>query len=133
MNWSIIEKEIEIKTARSGGAGGQHVNKVESKVELSWILHESAGLDREEKRRLKHHLGRRLDTKGRLRVVDQSDRSQHKNRQRALGRLKQLITENLRPIPKKRKATSFVANSKKRRAWKEKQSEKKAARRKPDW
>lgn len=133
MNWELIEKEVEMKTARASGAGGQHVNKVESKVELTWSPKQSAGLNNQEKERIYYHLANRLDAQGKLRLTDQSDRSQHRNRQRALERLKQLIVQNLRPIPKKRTAKPFVANNRKRREWKAKHSEKKASRRKIDW
>ncbi|PHI21245.1 aminoacyl-tRNA hydrolase [Lewinellaceae bacterium SD302] len=133
MHFPTIQNELELRTARSGGAGGQHVNKVESKVELVWSPSESAGLSREEKRRLTHHLRKKIDGNGNLSVVEQGSRSQHKNRKVALSRMEKLIRKNLRPIPKKRRAGAFVANRKKRRKGKEIQSEKKKFRGKIDY
>jgi len=133
MNWQIIEREIEWRTARAGGPGGQHVNKVESKVELIWSPQFSTGISEVERQRLLHHLGGRLDSKGKLHLTNQSDRSQHTNRRRVLHDFQRLVENSLRPIPKKRKAGAFKADVLKRRKDKERRSEKKALRKKVDW
>lgn len=130
MNWEAIGKELEMRTSRASGAGGQHVNKTESRVELLFDVANSATLSAQEKKNIRHHLDRRLDAQGRLSVVDQSDRSQHVNRKRAENRLRQLLEKGVRPIPKKHKGKAFVANRKKRLDHKKRRSEVKAGRRK---
>ncbi len=134
MNWELIEKEVAVDTARSSGAGGQHVNKVETKVILSWQPLKSHGLDENEKKRIAYHLKHRLTKQGVLLVVNQSGRSQQQNRQRAMAALRELIAANLRPIPPPRKARPFVANQQHKEQLKRQLSEKKAQRRwKGNW
>ncbi|MEL6276858.1 MAG: peptide chain release factor-like protein [Bacteroidota bacterium] len=133
MNWQIIEREIEWRTAKAGGPGGQHVNKVESKVALTWSPQTSTGISEIERARLLYHLSGRLNSKGQLQLTNQSDRSQHTNRKRVMQQFQRLVESNLRPIPKKRKAGAFKADVAKRRKAKERRSEKKAWRKKVDW
>ncbi|WP_371930976.1 alternative ribosome rescue aminoacyl-tRNA hydrolase ArfB [Lewinella sp. JB7] len=133
MNWEVIERELELRTSRSSGAGGQHVNKTESRVEIVLDVDASQGLSRREKDNVRFHLGNRLDGRGRLSVTDQSDRSQHTNRRRALDGLRQLLERGIRNPPKKRKAGAFQANHRKRLEKKKRRGEKKAGRGKVDW
>ncbi len=128
MNWDQILQETEKRTSRASGAGGQHVNKTESRVEIVFNVTNSAALSARQKRHLRHHLGRRIDSQGRISVVDQSDRSQHVNNKRALARLRKLLEKGIRPIPKKHKGKAFVANKKKRLDRKKRRSEIKAGR-----
>jgi ribosome-associated protein len=128
MHWPTIREELELRTSRSSGAGGQHVNKTESRVALVFEVAASAGLNDHEKRNLAHHLAHRLDTSGRLSVVDQSGRSQHTNRKRALARLQEMLERGKRPIPQARAKKPFVANKRKRLEWKKRRGEVKAER-----
>ncbi|MEM9931676.1 MAG: peptide chain release factor-like protein, partial [Bacteroidota bacterium] len=107
MDWPLIRTELDLRTSRASGAGGQHVNKTETRVEVVFDVLGSQAFSEREKRNLKHHLGKRLDAQGRLAVVDQSGRSQHTNRKRALARLKQLLERGRRPIPKKHVGKPF--------------------------
>lgn len=132
MNWSKIREEVQLRTSRSSGAGGQHVNKTESRVELVLNLNDSEAFSERERRNLRHHLGRRIDSQGNVSVVDQSGRSQHTNRKRAFERLRELLERGKRPIPKPRAKKPFVANKRKRLERKKRRSQVKAARR-GDW
>jgi|AntRauTorckE5430_2_1112549.scaffolds.fasta_scaffold00803_10 ribosome-associated protein len=128
MNWPKIREELELRTSRSSGAGGQHVNKTESRVELVLDVGASGGFTERESKNLKHHLAKQLDTNGRISVVDQPGRSQHTNRKRALLRLKEMLERGTRPIPKPHKGKAFVANKHKRLDWKKRRGEIKASR-----
>jgi ribosome-associated protein len=126
-----IVKVVTFKTSRSGGKGGQNVNKVSSKVEL--ILHiDSAGIFTEEERVLLHErLAHRLDQEGNLHIVSQEDRSQLMNKERAILKLIALLKSALH-IQKKRKPTK-TPNSviRKRLADKQSVSAKKEFRKRP--
>lgn len=128
MNWPKIREELELRTSRSSGAGGQHVNKTESRVELVFDLEASEGLSDRERKNLRHHLEKQLDANGRISVIDQSGRSQHTNRKRALLRLKEMLERGSRPIPKPHRGKAFVANKRKRLDWKKRRGEIKASR-----
>ncbi|TXF91787.1 aminoacyl-tRNA hydrolase [Neolewinella aurantiaca] len=128
MNWPKIREEIELRTSRSSGAGGQHVNKTESRVELVLDLLASEAFSERELKNLRYHLAKQLDANGRISIVDQSGRSQHTNRKRALLRLKEMLERGARPIPKPHKGKAFVANKRKRLDWKKKRGELKASR-----
>jgi ribosome-associated protein len=100
----IPRGEIEVKTSRSSGAGGQHVNKTSSRVELSWNIALSKALDDEQRDRLLSRLASRLSEEGAIRVVASDTRSQLRNREAAEKRLAETIAKALL-VPKKRKPT----------------------------
>jgi len=99
-----LVKSLIFKTSRSGGKGGQNVNKVSSKVEL--ILHiESADFfTTEEKALLAERLANRIDTEGNLHIVSQEDRSQLVNKEQSMSKLIALLKTSLH-VAQKRKAT----------------------------
>jgi len=127
-----IIKELKFKAVRSSGAGGQHVNKVSSKVELSFDLQNSSTLSVEEKDLLLKNFQKRLTKEGVLLLQCDESRSQHKNEEIVIDRFIQLIANGLK-IAKKRKATKPSRVSiKKRLEKKKKHAYKKAFRRKPE-
>ncbi|WP_240186912.1 alternative ribosome rescue aminoacyl-tRNA hydrolase ArfB [Pedobacter nanyangensis] len=127
---SEILKVVSFKTSRSGGKGGQHVNKVSSKVELIFDIDDADFFSEEEKRQLKEKLAARIDSEGLLHVVSQEDRSQFMNKQRAVLKLIAILKAGLQ-VRKARKATKIPkAVKEKRLANKAQLSQKKEGRRK---
>lgn len=131
MDKQILHSELKFKAVRSGGAGGQHVNKVSSKVELYFDLPASQGLSEAEKERLWAKWDTRLTKEGKLILQCDQDRSQHKNRELVVKRFDALLKDTLH-VPKKRRPTKPTRSSmEKRLKSKKKAAEKKASRRNP--
>ena len=127
-----ILQELNFKAVRSSGAGGQHVNKVSSKIELTFNLSVSQVFTETQKERLLIKLQHRLTKEDVLILQCDESRSQHKNKELAIKRFFQLITNAL-IIPKKRIRTKIPKSViRKRLKNKRNRSEKKANRKKPD-
>ena len=127
-----VLREVKFKAVRSQGAGGQHVNKVATKVILLFNLIESEAFTEEEKERLLASLKNRLTLDGLLVIRVSETRSQLKNRRLAEQRLLALLEQHLQP-PKERKKTKPTKASREKRLQKKRHiSEKKAGRKKPD-
>lgn len=131
-NFENILNEVQFSTALSGGSGGQHVNKTETKVNLSWKIDESQFFNQDEKERISRKLQNRINNNGELRLSSSETRSQHQNKKILIQRF-QNILENALAKPKKRKTTVIPKKAKlKRLKNKAKKSEKKALRQKPE-
>jgi ribosome-associated protein len=111
---SIPERELRFTAGRSSGPGGQNVNKVSTRVTLSFDLLGSSALSEEMKMRIRERLPTRVNKKGVLRVVCQRHRSQAENRKGALARFIELI-ENALEEQESRIKTTIPAFVKQRR------------------
>ena len=104
METDNITKELQFKAVRSSGPGGQNVNKVASKVVLTFNVTASKALNEEEKALLAVKLAPRLTSENLLMLTCDEDRSQLKNKEIVTKRFLELIKASLL-VPKKRKAT----------------------------
>jgi ribosome-associated protein len=111
---SIPRSELDVRVSRSSGAGGQHVNKTSSRVEIFWNIRDSRALSEDQRERLLGKLSSRLTSDGSVRVVASDMRSQARNRELAEERLAELVRRAL-VIPKKRRATKPTHASKEAR------------------
>ena len=124
--------ELRFSFARSAGPGGQHVNKVNTRVELRFDLAASS-LPVELRQRALARLGARLNRAGQLVVASSRHRSQGRNRQDCIERFGELMAEALRPPgPRRRRTRPGRAAIAHRREAKKRHSRKKSLRRRPD-
>lgn len=124
-----LENECILKATRSGGKGGQHVNKVSSRVELSFDIPGSKLLSDEQKNILLAKLATKLSAEGVLRITEDSDRSQHVNRENVIVKFYALLEKALKPVKKRKKSKIPKAVKEKRLEHKKKKSLTKSLRR----
>jgi ribosome-associated protein len=125
-----IAEEITFKTARSGGSGGQNVNKVETMVEGYWHIQSSSLFAQDQKERLLVKLANRINANGYLLVKSQEARTQLANKKLVVAKINALGKAAL-VVPKKRKATKpGKAAIEKRLTGKKNKAEKKETRKK---
>ena len=131
-NEDALLKELTFKAVRSSGSGGQHVNKVATKVELSFNLEGSLVFSEVQKQRLSSKLQHKLTKNGVLVLQCDDTRSQYKNKELVVKRFLELIKKAL--IVQKRRIPTRIPKSviRKRLNNKRRQSEKKLNRRKPN-
>ena len=124
--------EITFQTSRSSGPGGQNVNKVESRVELRFLIKDSQLLTETQKERLHLKLQSRLTAEGELLITAQEDRSQPRNKDIALRKFHELLLKSLHQDRPRRATRPSKSAVRKRLDTKKKDGEKKANRRRVD-
>lgn len=127
-----LSSELEFITSKSGGSGGQNVNKVNSKVELRFSLFDSVILTKQEKEIIFKKLYHHINNDGILSVTAQTERSQLQNKQIAIEKFYQWIEIALTPVKPRKKTRPSLASKEKRLEEKQIVSEKKAIRKKPE-
>lgn len=125
-----LKEECIFQTSRSSGAGGQNVNKVNTKVELRFHIDSSTVLSAEEKALLHIKLASRINQEGYLIIQAQASRSQLKNKEDALHKLVAMMRKALLPVKKRKKTKPTAASRQKRMETKRIHSGKKENRRK---
>ncbi|MDX1363634.1 alternative ribosome rescue aminoacyl-tRNA hydrolase ArfB [Arenibacter latericius] len=131
MDKEQLIQELQFKAVRSSGAGGQHVNKVSSKVELYFNVQESNALSDNEKSRILKKLSHKLTKDNVLLLWSEETRSQHKNKDLVIKKFLETIAFGLR-VPKVRRKTKPTRSSIEKRLKQKKRSAlKKANRGKP--
>jgi len=110
----IPEHEIDIATSRSGGPGGQHVNKTNSRITVRWNVRNTSVLTDEQKERALQKLAAQLTSEGDLIIHHSASRSQQHNKKMALGQLATMVRKALH-VPKKRMKTKVSQSVKEAR------------------
>lgn len=130
-NKKQLNNELQFQFALSGGPGGQHVNKTETKVILTFDLEASKEFSDSQKELIRKKLDKRINAEGLLKLSVSKTRSQLQNKKLAIAMLEDLLEKALRR-PKKRLKTKPSKSSKLKRLQKKKQhSDKKQLRKKP--
>ena len=127
----IPEDELTWTFSPSPGPGGQHANKTSTRAELAWDVASSRVLDSAQRERLTSALGRRIDSRGVLRVASSEHRSQLRNRDEARRRMAELVREALRPVRTRRPTRPTAAARERRLRTKRRRSDVKRLRRAP--
>jgi ribosome-associated protein len=131
-NKEALLRELEFQFALSGGPGGQHVNKTETKVILIWDLQKSRVFSASQKDQLQQRLASKINSEGLLKVNVSKTRSQHQNKKIAISNFEDLVNKALQKKKKRIKTKPSRSAKLKRLQKKKKHSEKKANRQKPE-
>jgi len=123
-----FKNELKYSTSRSSGPGGQNVNKVNTRVTLSWDIANSEVLEDDQRQLLLEKLKSKITNDGVLILSSQNTRSQLKNKQEVTGKLEKLLVQAFNVKKKRKPSKPTKASIKKRLDQKKRQSEKKSRR-----
>lgn len=133
LNLTIPAAEFSVQFVRSPGPGGQNVNKLNTKAVVHWPVYQSTALSEVVKHRLMVAQRNRINNNGELVISSHDDRSQSRNLEHCMERIRAMVIAALTP-PKKRKPTSVPRSAKRKRLKnKRENSEKKQRRREQNW
>jgi ribosome-associated protein len=130
---AVPENELRFAASRSGGPGGQNVNKVSTRVTLAFDVSSSAALSAEQKERVLRKLASRINKEGILQIVSQRTRSQELNREDAVERFAELLRRALTPERVRIKTRRPAASREKRLGDKKKRAQIKTTRSERGW
>jgi ribosome-associated protein len=130
-NSEVLLRELEFQTALSGGPGGQHVNKTETKVILIWDFQKSQVFSEPQKGLIEKRLTSRINSEGLFKLSVSKTRSQHQNKKIAISNLEDLLKKALQKRKKRIKTKPSRSAKLKRLQKKKRHSEKKVNRKKP--
>ena len=125
-----FEKEFEFIVSRSGGPGGQHLNRTNSKVELRFNIEKSVLLSDEEKEKIREKLAHKINKDGILQITAQEERSQARNKEICIEKFYEAAEKALKKQKKRKKTRPSLKSVLKRLERKKQHSEKKDRRRK---
>jgi ribosome-associated protein len=128
-NLMVPLSALEFRFSRSGGPGGQHVNKVSSRVVVEYDILHAQELTEEQRQRILHARPSRVGADGILRIASQRSRSQWKNREDAVKKLVEHLQDVLRPMKKRKRTGATIISRERKRSRKQRHARKKMLRR----
>lgn len=129
---SQLINEFKFSASRSGGPGGQNVNKVNTKVELRFALGQSIVFSEQEKRTIRFKLGNRINLEDEIVLVSSVERSQWRNKETVTEKFFKLLEKALTPVKKRIRTSPTKASKRRRIEGKKLLSQKKEMRKRPE-